>query len=646
LLVDDEPHNLRLLSQVLAKSGYRTRAVDRGEVALEVVRETPPDLILLDIMMPGMDGYEVCERLKADADTRDIPVIFVSALEATDYKVDALERGAVDYITKPIEVREVLARVRTHLSLRDLRRKMARKNARLEREIVERRAVEAELCRYRDRLEARVAARTADLEHEVAERKQAETALAERLRFESLVADLSARFINLPADEVDEAIERGLRQIVAFLDVACSALAGFADGAFAHEAPTDGVTYETAAGEHHVALRVTHSYPVEARQVFRGEDIARRFRWYTATLLGGEVVNVPDPEALPPGAETERAYMREAGVQSHLALPLRVGGEVGYVLSFAAEAPRAWSPALIQRLRLMGELFANVLARQRMEARLQAYTENLEQLVAEKVQTLERARTRMIQTAKLASLGEMATGVAHELNQPLTAMLFEADYLKMVARKLREGATQPLTPEDLQRIGEDLAQDIGRARRITDYLRAFKDLSRGGVVDVDLNETIESSFILIEARLQQHNIVVRRHLAPDLPAIWANSHRLEQVFLNLISNAEYALDEMAERVRAGDVERPDYQKTLEIVTRLEDGWVVAEVRDNGCGIPEEIQDHIFEPFFTTRPEGQGAGLSLSISRDIVREFDGQITFESAENQGTVMTLRFPCHTPG
>jgi two-component system sensor histidine kinase/response regulator len=141
LIVDDSLANLRLLTQMLAKRGYEVRPLTNGLQALEAARLMPPDLILLDIMMPEMDGYEVCQRLKADAQTRDIPVIFISALDETQDKVKAFTVGGVDYIPKPFQVEEVLARVETHLALRNLQRS-------LQQEIIRRDELIAELDAY------------------------------------------------------------------------------------------------------------------------------------------------------------------------------------------------------------------------------------------------------------------------------------------------------------------------------------------------------------------------------------------------------------------------------------------------------------------------------------------------------------------
>jgi sigma-B regulation protein RsbU (phosphoserine phosphatase) len=135
LIVDDTPANLRLLAQMLAERGYRVRPVPDGSLALEATRAEPPDLILLDIRMPEMNGYEVCERLKADAQTRDIPIIFISALDATQDKVRAFSVGGVDYVTKPFQVEEVLARVETHLALRKLQKQLQEANRKMEREL-------------------------------------------------------------------------------------------------------------------------------------------------------------------------------------------------------------------------------------------------------------------------------------------------------------------------------------------------------------------------------------------------------------------------------------------------------------------------------------------------------------------------------
>ncbi|MEM9539678.1 MAG: diguanylate cyclase [Cyanobacteria bacterium P01_E01_bin.42] len=144
LIVDDTPNNLRLLSTLLQNHGYEARSVLSGEMALRAARSAAPDLILLDISMPLMDGYQVCRELKAHANTREVPVIFISAFNEAMDKVRAFEVGGVDYITKPFQWAEVLVRVKNQLKIRSLQTQLLEQNAQLQQEIQERlRAEEA-----------------------------------------------------------------------------------------------------------------------------------------------------------------------------------------------------------------------------------------------------------------------------------------------------------------------------------------------------------------------------------------------------------------------------------------------------------------------------------------------------------------------
>jgi phosphoserine phosphatase RsbU/P len=135
LIVDDNPANLRLLSEILTGRGFKLRAVTGGQRALTSVDLYPPDLILLDIRMPDMDGYTTCQHLKANPKWQDIPVIFISALDEIQDKMKAFSVGAVDYVTKPFQMEEVIARVETHLSLRRLQKNLQEANQRMEHEL-------------------------------------------------------------------------------------------------------------------------------------------------------------------------------------------------------------------------------------------------------------------------------------------------------------------------------------------------------------------------------------------------------------------------------------------------------------------------------------------------------------------------------
>ncbi|XWK89423.1 MAG: response regulator [Phormidium sp.] len=147
LIVDDTPENLNLLSGMLSGAGYKVHLAPSGKIALKFIETNKPDLILLDIMMPQIDGYEICKQLKSSPVTQDIPVIFLSALQEVFDKVKAFSLGAVDYITKPFECQEVLARIENQLRLRRLSKQLSEQNDRLSQEIQQRKQIEEELRR-------------------------------------------------------------------------------------------------------------------------------------------------------------------------------------------------------------------------------------------------------------------------------------------------------------------------------------------------------------------------------------------------------------------------------------------------------------------------------------------------------------------
>ncbi len=207
LVVDDTPDNVRLLSAILTEQGYQVRKALNGQRALATVQEYPPDLILLDVMMPEMTGYEVCEKLKSSPKTRSIPVIFLSALDDVSDKVKAFDVGGVDYITKPFHNKEVLARVANHLTIQNQQKlleeqtkQLEDKNKQLEQEIKERKHVEWALRLAQQKSErlllnilpAPIAENLKKGEGSLAERFESATVLfADLVNFTSLAARIS-----------------------------------------------------------------------------------------------------------------------------------------------------------------------------------------------------------------------------------------------------------------------------------------------------------------------------------------------------------------------------------------------------------------------------------------------------------------------
>lgn len=249
---------------------------------------------------------------------------------------------------------------------------------------------------------------------------------------------------------------------------------------------------------------------------------------------------------------------------------------------------------------------------------------------------------QLIQASKMATLGEMATGMAHELNQPLSVIKTGASFIR---RKIDRG--EEVAKDILATLTTEIESHVDRASKIINHLREFGRKPDMKLEPVDVTEILKRALDIFIQQLKLREIEVVQYFGPDLPQVLADASRLEQVFINMLINARDAIEEKWAPGSAGHdaAERPTDPKRITLKTYSRDGSVVAEIIDTGCGIPPGVRQKIFEPFFTTKRVGKGTGLGLSISYGIIKDCGGSITVESERGKGTRFIISLPVPAP-
>jgi histidine kinase len=238
---------------------------------------------------------------------------------------------------------------------------------------------------------------------------------------------------------------------------------------------------------------------------------------------------------------------------------------------------------------------------------------------------------QLIQASKMATLGEMATGVAHELNQPLSVIKTASRFfMKKIDKK------EKIEDEILHTMATEIDSYVDRAAKIINHMRQFGRQSDIVLEKVQVNDSINRALEILGQQLKVRGIEVQRELEPDLPLVLADPDRMEQVFINLLINARDAIDEKGQL-------QPHQkgEKKISLKTSSDGKEITAVVSDSGPGIPDAILDRIFEPFFTSKKVGQGTGLGLSISYGIVKDFKGSIEAFSSKKGGACFIVKLP-----
>jgi signal transduction histidine kinase/DNA-binding response OmpR family regulator len=351
-----------------------------------------------------------------------------------------------------------------------------------------------------------------------------------------------------------------------------------------------------------------------------GEKFARGFRVKVQDTIAGQVVRTGEPYWTASDEQSVKVKTNYL-VKALAYVPLKVGAKViGVLLVDNKISNTPFTENDIYLLSMLADYAAIAISKARLYGTAKSFNKELERRVEERTAELRATQEQLVQAEKLASIGQLAAGVAHEINNPIGVIL---GFAQLMLKR---------TPEDnaMHKPLATIEREGLRCKGIVQDLLDFAAQRQPVLSRVDINAVIEAASDLMPHHVNSEKVEVVKGYAPDLPRVLGDENQLQQVFLNIMLNAYQAM--------------PDGGK-LRIASRVADGEVYAVFVDTGMGISQENLKRIFDPFFTTKEVGEGTGLGLSISYGIIEQHGGTIEVESEVGVGSTFTVRLPVAPP-
>jgi two-component system, cell cycle sensor histidine kinase and response regulator CckA len=644
LIVDDIPNNLKILFDVLENSGFKVLVAEDGESAVEIAEYALPDLILLDILLPGMDGFETCQILKSNLVTQDIPVIFITALLDKLDIVKGLNTGAVDYITKPLEHQEVLARVNTHLRLRNLTRKLSEQNERLEMEIFERQQVEeklrshsAALGEWKNRYQALIQASgqilydwnldTNDIQYggnvEQILGYSPPEILGGLNRWLELVHPEDRNFFN---EEINRVLSTKERLQLEFR--VCRK-----DGTYI-TVENNGYIFLDSTGK--VARMAGFVIDISDRQAALRDRLhaEQKIREQAALLdITTDAILVQDLsnqiQYWNKGSERLYGWMAEEVLGKNTNQLLYRKQNLSQLKNIQKTIAKtgSWQGELYQVTKEGQEMI--VASRWTLVNHYEGQAKSI-LIVNSDITEKKQLEAQFLRAQRMESLGTLASGIAHDLNNALTPIMMT---MQLLQTKLPDAKSQ-----------QWLAIMEINVKRAADLVKQVLWFSRGSVGDF---KTLQVQSLISEIE----NIVKQTfsraiEIRIDVPTknlwnIFGDITQLHQVLMNLCINARDAMSNGGILgISAKNFWVDSHYARMNIDAKV-GSYVMITVSDTGIGISRETVDRIFEPFFTTKELGKGTGLGLSTVLGIIKSHGGFVNVVTEVAKGTEFQICLP-----
>ena len=620
LLVDDNPVDLKLLDEIFKDLDVRIIKANSGKQALSKIKEVDLALALLDIQMPLMNGIELAKLIREEEKSQTIPIIFLTAYYDSDlHFIEGYKAGAVDYMLKPINSSILLSKVNVFLNLDKQRNLLIRSKHKLQ---------ESEK-KYRTLVE------------------QSLQGIVVTTGLQIVFANGS--FANMTGYTVEELKGLAEEQVASVInpELLCSPYPGHAGHSPFNEKRTgrflgeykgyrkDGSMYWSQVSVNPIqygkktASQIT-VIDITERKLAEEALVESEKMYRTLLDASPEGILIIDPSgritevsSITPeifGAENKhdligKHFMRFIHKESRE----KVRQVIERTMSEGLEQDTEFILTKPGQKQFVGEVSTTLI--QESNGMPQSFM-----AIIRDISQRKEMEKQLIHTERMAGLGEMATGIAHEINQPLNTISISLENMLHKIPGDNNNGNRYLS-DKISKIFES----IYRIGKIIDHIRAFsRDNDDYIPTAFDINESIRNALSLITVQYKHKAIDLVTDLGENLPSVTGNTFKFEQVVLNLVINAKDALENQQTE-----------EKEIRISTFRDGQNIFIEVSDNGTGIKKEDIGNIMLPFYSTKEEGKGTGMGLAISFGIIKEMKGNIDIQSEVLKGTTIRITLP-----